>query len=121
MPSEVDRGQTRDVDSSGGPIPADFPQPEAQGAVPGAQPKLLLVKVGDSYFPPSTDTSIEERHGVCADLVSQLTPYARKKLALHPHWGTEGLEARLLEAIEKKRWLSGAEARWIVQRVLEGL
>jgi hypothetical protein len=103
-------------------IPEDFPQDPAPGAVPGAQPKLLLRKVGDTFVSGWTEEERALRYDVCADLVTQLIPYARRKLELNPDWDREELESRLAAGIRAKPWgFTEPEIGWMVRRTCEAL
>ena len=103
-------------------IPEDFPRDPGLGAVPGTQPKLLLRKVGNTFLSGPTEEELARRYDVCADLVTQLIPYARRKLEANPDWGREALERRLTAAIRAKPWsFTEAEISWMVRRACEGL
>ena len=103
-------------------IPEDFPRGPQAGAVPGAQPKLLLRKVGDTFVSGWTEEERALRYDVCADLAAQLIPYARRKFEANPDWGREGLERRLVAGIRAKPWgFTEPEINWLVQRACETL
>jgi len=103
-------------------IPKDFPREPSPGAAPGAHPKLVLRKAGDTFSAGWTEEELALRYEVCADLVTQLVPYARRKFEANPDWGREGLERRLAAAIRAKPWeLTESEIRWLVGRACEGL
>lgn len=103
-------------------IPEDFPRGPQAGAVPGAQPKLLLRKVGDTFVSRWTDEELALRYDVCADLVAQLTPYVRRKREAHPAWSRAEFESRLAAGIRGKPWgLTEPEISWLVQRACEGM
>jgi hypothetical protein len=103
-------------------IPADFPRSPILGALPGSQPKLLARKIGDRFVSGWTEEETALRYNVCADLVTQLIPYARRKLDANPAWGRDGLERRLVARIRAKDWeLTDAEIYWVVRHACEGL
>lgn len=98
-------------------IPDDFPCGPNVGAVPGAQPKLLLRKIGDAYISGWTDQERAERYQVCSDLVAQLVPYARRKLKTNPTWDVSDFSRDLAAGIRAKPWgLTEVEIDWVVQR-----
>jgi hypothetical protein len=99
------------------PVPDDFPR-EVLASVSGAQPKLLVRKIGEEYIGGLTDEELAQRYELCRDLVDQLTAYAQRKHAEHPEWTLEVLFDRLRNGVRVKRWgLSEAEIQWIVLRV----
>jgi len=103
-------------------IPKDFPRTPSPGAVAGAQPKLVLRRVGDTFVSGWTEEELAERYDVCADFVTQLISYGRRKLDIHPEWGREGLEKRLAAGIRAKPWgFTEAEIAWMVGRACERL
>ena len=103
-------------------IPQDFPREPSPGAVPGAHPKLVLRKVGDTFRSGWTEEELALRYEVCADLVIQLIPYARRKFEANPDWGRKGLERRLAEGLRAKPWdLTEPEVAWLVARACDGL
>lgn len=96
-------------------IPSDFPR-EIAGAVPGAQPKLLVRKEGDRYVSEGNEEERAERYGICVDMVEQLAPRAQRYHGAHPDWGREGVQERLHAAIRAKGWdFTEAEIQWIVR------
>lgn len=98
-------------------IPEDFPRGPQAGAVAGAQPKLLLRKIGEAFVSGWTDEELALRYDVCADLVAQLIPYARRKLEANPAWSREELESRLAAGIRAKPWgFTEPEIGWMVRR-----
>jgi hypothetical protein len=101
-------------------IPEDFPREPEPGAVPGVQAKVLLRKVGDTFVSGWTHEELAQRYDACADLVTQLIPYARRKREAHPDWSREGLERRLAAGIQAKAWgFTDAEISWMVRRACE--
>jgi hypothetical protein len=102
-------------------IPEDFPRGPELGAVPGAQPKLLLRKIGETFVLGWTDEERARRYEVCADMVTQLIPYTRRKAEANPDWGREVLEGRLAAGIRARWNFTEAEVIWLARSVCEGL
>jgi len=103
-------------------IPEDFPRDPAPGAVPGAQPKLLLRKVGSTFVSGWMEEELVLRYDVCEDLVTQLIPYARRKLEASPERSRKEFEGRLAAGIRAKHWgFTDPEIAWMVRRACEGL
>ncbi|SEB19807.1 hypothetical protein [Variovorax sp. YR216] len=103
-------------------IPEDFPRDPRPGAVPGAQPKLLLRKVDDAFVSGWTDEELALRYVVCADLVTQLSRYARRKLEANPAWDRAELERRMAVGIRAKPWgFTEPEIDWMVRRACKGI
>ena len=101
-------------------ISDDFPRGAPLAMVPGTQPKLLLRRMGSKVVAGYTDEELLGRYDACIDLVEQLTPYARRKLAANPTWSREDLRSRLSTAIRSKNWeFSQAEIDWMVNRVCD--
>ncbi len=101
-------------------LPADFPRSSSQGAISGAQPKLLLRKVGDTYQAGPTDDELYERYIVCDDLAEQLAAYASRKMTANP-WSLETtiakVEAGVLKKVHGGIWdFSTAEVTWTIER-----
>ena len=103
-------------------IPEDFPRGPPTGAVAGAQPKLLLRKVGDTFVSGWTEEELAVRYEICADLVTQLIPYVRRKREANPAWSRAEFESRLATGIRSKPWgLTEPEIHWLVRRACETL
>ena len=95
------------------PLPVDFPRTSSQGAISGAQPKLLLRKVGDTYQAGPTDDEVHERYLVCDDLAEQLAAYTSRKMTANT-WSLQTalskVEAGVLKKVDSGLWdLSTAE------------
>ncbi len=102
------------------PLPVDFPRPPSQGAISGAQPKLLLRKIGDMYQAGPTDDEVYERFVVCDDLAEQLAAYASRKMTANA-WSLETAVTRVEAGVRKKVhsgiWdFSTAEVTWTMDR-----
>lgn len=104
-------------------VPDNFPRASLQGAVSGAQPKLLLRKTGDVYRSAPTDTDVYERYIVCDDLAQQLASYASRKMAENG-WSLQTtmlkIEVGFLNKICSEIWeFSDAEIAWTIERTRE--
>lgn len=99
--------------------PADFPRDYALGAVSGAQPKLLIRKVGDAYIQGLTDGELYARYDMCFDLVNQLADYCRRKLSKRPEWSGLELFEKVQASVRKRSdWdLSPGEVRWVMSQL----
>lgn len=102
-------------------VPADFPRPVHLGALPGAQPKLLMVKYEGRYYSPGcTPPEIWERWDVCEDLAQQ---FCRKSLdnkaGKRAHMSEAAILDQYLERLLKTGWGSDAEMRWVIRRAAE--
>ncbi|SAK96791.1 hypothetical protein AWB75_07048 [Caballeronia catudaia] len=102
------------------PLPADFPRTTSQGAISGAQPKLLLRKVGGIYQAGPTDDEVYERFVVCDDLAEQLAAYASRKMTANA-WSLATtmakVEAGVLKKVHSGVWdFSTAEVTWTIER-----
>lgn len=102
-------------------VPADFPRPVHLGALPGAQPKLLMVAYNGRYYSPGcTPPEIWERWGVCEDLAQQ---FYRKsldnKLGKRSHMTEVEILDQYSERLLKTGWGSNAEMRWVIRRAAE--
>jgi hypothetical protein len=103
-------------------ISADFPREFRPGSVPGAQPKLLVRKVGDKYLAGMTHEECEERYKICIDLSQQLILYCRRKQEKKTQWSTGDILRKTSQAIRSKSWdFSEAEIIWTMERVAQGL
>lgn len=100
-------------------VPPDFPRPVNLGAVPGAQPKLLMTKYGGRFYVPGcTPPEIYERWDVCEDLAKQLSAKSLESKA-GKRAGMSELEIldQYLPRLIATKWTSEAEARWVIRRV----
>ena len=103
-------------------IPPDFPTGRPEGAVPGAQPKILVRKVGDQFISGYTPEELAERYDICEDLVRQLVPYCARKQSENPTWSKDDLVSRVRKGVQAKDWgLSGPEIEWIVTQAVQPL
>jgi len=102
------------------PLPPDFPRTTAQGAISGAQPKLLLRKVGETYQAGPTDDEVYEKYIACDDLAEQLAAYASRKMTANA-WSMQTaiskVEAGVLKKVHSGIWdFSTAEVTWTIER-----
>ena len=101
-------------------VPEDFPIEWEQGAVSGAQPKLLLVKEGERFYRSGTaPTQVQEALEICLDLQQQLTDHCIKKSALgqEPH----ALLINVYKFLVQKDWCHRAQSRWICVQIAKQL
>ncbi len=70
MSSEIDKKAQGEAEVAVEAVPpADFPRHVHLGAVPGAQPKLLMTQyLGRFYVPGCTPPELLERWSICEDL-----------------------------------------------------
>lgn len=99
-------------------VPADFPHPVHLGALPGAQPKLLMTEYrGRFYSPGCTPPEIWERWDYCEDLARQ---FCRKSLdnkkGKRAHMSETAILEQYLERLLNVGWGSDAEMRWVIRR-----
>jgi hypothetical protein len=102
-------------------VPADFPRPVHLGALPGAQPKLLMVKYGGGYYSPGcTPPEIWERWDVCEDLAQQFCQKSlENKAGKRAHLSETAILDQYLERLLKTGWGSDAEMRWVIRRAAD--
>jgi hypothetical protein len=102
-------------------IPDDFPRGAPKGAVPGAQPKLLVREEAGRFVSARlTDSEVQGRYEVCEDLVQQLVRYSSRKQAGHPNWTPAQVRETVATSVRLKAFgwgLSPDEAEWIVRRL----
>lgn len=106
-----------------GLIPDDFPRPVYMGAVSGAQPKFLAVLYnGKFYVPGCTPPELLERVTICNDLVERVL-VSIKQCAERDAVGPERdrILASYLASLISTHWMSPAESRWIIDRVVKQL
>ena len=104
-----------------GPIPKDFPRGGPLGAVPGAQPKLLVRQQAGRFVSTGpTESDVQGRYEVCDDLVQQLARYAARTQAERPDWTPAQVREKVAASVRRKAFgwgLSPSEAEWIVRRL----
>ncbi len=101
--------------------PVDFPRSETPGAVSGAQPKLLLTKVGDRFVAGFTEDEIYRRWLVCEDLVQQIVTKTGKRMREGRINDLNDYVNKLQVWLEAQVWegwsVTSAEARWMRDRI----
>lgn len=99
-------------------VPDDFPRSRHLASVGGGQAKASVRRVEGQFMEGWTDAELLERYDACQDLVEQLTPFCRKKMASHPDPDVENLLLRVRKGVLNKGWdLTDAELEWIFTQV----
>lgn len=102
-------------------VPEDFPNPDAFGAVSGAQPKLLLVQHNGRYYAPGCSPT--ERYAAwkyCEDLANHLATRAlESKTGKRSHMLEVEILEQYLPRLVATRWTSEPQARFIIRRVAQ--
>ncbi|SDI38950.1 hypothetical protein SAMN04487926_11633 [Paraburkholderia steynii] len=98
-------------------VPEDFPL-GISAVVPGAQPKLCVVRRAGLYVADQEDDARRERWLMCEDLASQLVSVAVKDDHGRPVPHEETLH-RIRLAVARKGWVSMAELDWLIKRLRE--
>ncbi len=102
-------------------VPKDFPRPQHHGALPGAQPKLLMTKYnGRFYVPGCTPPELLERWEICENLAQQLVVTSREsKVGKRAHMTEVEILHQYLPRLIETKWTSESEAKWVMRRVAE--
>jgi hypothetical protein len=102
-------------------VPADFPRPVHMGALPGAQPKLLMITYNGRYYSPGcTPPEIWGRWDVCEDLAQQLCQKSLdSKTGKRAHMTESEILDQYLKRLLKTGWGSDAEMRWVIRRAAD--
>ena len=102
-------------------VPEDFPHLAKRGAVPGAQPKLLVTFYeGKFYAPGCTPPEIHARWKFCEELAIQLKEKSlESKAGKRSHMTEVEILDQYLYRLIQTRWTSEDEAQWIIRRVAE--
>jgi len=104
-------------------VPDDFPRQSRPGAVPGAQPKLLVRERNGRYYAGLTDEEVWERYDACEDLAHQLAAYALKKmseLGLSQDDALQRVDKGVKAKVSRCHWdLAPAEIVWVTKRTAE--
>jgi hypothetical protein len=121
MASQIDQQQVNSEAAMFGTLPADFPRPMHLGAVPGAQPKLLMTRYqGKFYVPGCTPPELLERWSRCEDLAQQLAVKSlESKDGKRAHMTESDILGQYLPRLIATNWTSEAEARWVIRRIGE--
>ena len=101
-------------------VPEDFPRETLAGSVAGANPKLLLRKVGDRYFAGLTPDELYKRYDACEDVAQQLAVYTQRKIDTEG-WGFDEAQHRVEMGVQNKvragTWdFSSTEIAWLMSR-----
>ena len=101
--------------------PADFPRESAPGSVSGAQPKLLVVKVGGRFSSGVDEGEIYRRWAVCEDLVQQLVVKTVKRMREGRVADLDDYANKLQRWLEVQEWegwrVTSQEAKWMRDRI----
>lgn len=104
-------------------VPDDFPKEPAPGALPGAQPKLLVREIDGRYHTGLTDEELWTRYDACEDLAGKLTEYAARKMSVSGLSLDDALgrvEKGLKAKIDTGKWdFSCGEMAWLMKRTRE--
>ncbi|ACC75966.1 hypothetical protein PPMP20_18025 [Paraburkholderia phymatum] len=96
-------------------IPEDFPT-AISAVVPGAQPKLCVLRRVGLYVADQDDDARRQRWLMCEDLTSQLVSVAVKDTRGRPAPHEETLH-RIRLSVARKCWVSPAELDWVIKRL----
>ena len=102
-------------------IPPDFPHAAPAGAVPGAQPKLLVFEQSGRFVAGTPEISLHGRYLMCEDLARQLVIYYAGKRAENPARSGAQLRNKVAQAIRQRAFgwgLSPAEVNWVLGRFI---
>lgn len=100
------------------PIPADFPRSRPPAALAGAQPKLAVRKVGDTFSVNFTPEELAARYEMCDDLLLQLLPYCNRKRREHPTWPSDQVVTKVAASLRTKGWgLTEPEIDWLTRQL----
>jgi len=104
-------------------VPDDFPRPLHDGAVSGAQAKLLLTNYqGRFYSPGCTPPELYKRWDACEDLARQLAEKSlESKAGKRSHMSPVEILDQYLPRLIATGWRSEAEMRWVIRRAAEML
>jgi hypothetical protein len=103
-------------------VPDDFPRQPWPGALAGAQPKLLVRRIGDRLISGLTEQELFARYEMCEDLARQLAPYTQRKMAENPGWSLDETLSKVGAAaahkVQRGQWdLSSDELTWLQKRI----
>jgi len=102
-------------------VPSDFPHPVHFGAIPGAQPKLLVTSYqGKFYSPGCTPPELYERWQICELIAQELSIKSNEsKIGKRSHMSEPEILEQYFPRLIQTRWTSEAEARWVIRRVAQ--
>lgn len=114
-----ERGSSNDVEPVG--VPDDFPRPLHQGAVAGAQPKLLLARWERKFYAPGcTPPELCERWRRCETIAEHLCVKSlESKAGKRSHMTEPKILEQYLMRLLATGWVSPAEVRWTIRRCAE--
>jgi len=100
-------------------VPESFPRPASFSAVPGTQPKVIATKFNDKFYPSGgTPPEVYERWRDCEEVAQMLAFDAnRSKTDKMTRMSEVQILEQFLEILNKKSWISGDEAKWVICRV----
>lgn len=98
-------------------VPADFPRPRHLGAVPGAQPKILVTQYqGRFYSPGCTPPELYGCWQHCMSLVEQFVPACiETKAGKRRDMPEIEILGQYLTRLIEMRWCSEDESRWVIR------
>lgn len=101
-------------------VPQDFPIEQQLGALPGTQPKLLMVEEDGHYYASGTSPSaVQEALAICLDLQQQLSDYCiRKSLQGHAR---QALLVHVHKYLLQNGWCIPSQSRWICVQIAKEL
>lgn len=107
-----------DDESKYADVPSDFPRPASFGALPGAQPKIIVTEYKGKFYPPEgTPPEIHERWQNCEELARQFASELRLDKAANVTLRTETEMLEQHFRIFRKSWLTEDEAKWMIRRM----
>jgi hypothetical protein len=112
-------GLSNDVEPVG--MPDDFPRALHQGAVAGAQPKLLLSRWGRKFYSPGcTPPELYERWRRCETIAAHLCVKSiESKSGKRSHMTELEILEQYLVRLLATGWVSAPEASWTMRRCAE--
>lgn len=112
-------GSSNDVVPVG--VPESFPRPYIQGAIAGAQPKLLVVRFGlKLYATGCTPPELNKRWHLCETIKEALRVKSlESKAGKRSHISEREILEQYLVRLSATGWVSAPEARWTIRRTAE--
>lgn len=98
-------------------VPRDFPRPVHMGALPGAQPKLLMVTYNRRFYSPGcTPPELYERWQHCMHYVPQfVSSCIETKAGKRADMSEVDILDQYLVRLIESGWVSADEARWVIR------
>jgi hypothetical protein len=101
-------------------VPSDFPRTTLSGAVPGSQPKVLVTRYREAFYPSGcTPPERYERWKACEEIAQELAFEANRDKTDRITNRTEVEMLQKYFEILCRSWMSLDEAKWIVRRMGE--